>query len=128
MGGSFLGQRNGGQLGFCKLKNSSTNNLLVLEFLHEADATLHAATAVPSPWKKGDGSPAGDRMSSLVGSFSSEAEVVADAAAGLDTRAWDLASLEEAGVPPESCAGVLEVSLRVGARRGFPEPLLDPLT
>ena len=31
---------------------------------------------------------------------------------GLDTRAWDIASLLEAGVPRERCAGVLELSLR----------------
>ena len=47
---------------------------------------------------------------------------------GLDTRAWDIASLLEAGVPRERCAGVLELSLRLGARRGFPEPQQDPLT
>ena len=36
--------------------------------------------------------------------------------------------MRAAGVPAGAVEGVLEVAMRLGARRGFPEPLLDPLT
>lgn len=80
-----------------------------------------------SPWKKLNGDPAADWVETLLGSMTTEA-VEEGIEGDLDTQPWDTAGMEAAGVPNSAVAGVLELAMRLGARRGFSEPLLDPLT
>ena len=97
------------------LKHGSSNPLSQQK---EQPPQQGAAAEAISSWQKLDGSPADTWMATLLGALSTKADEASNAAAGLDTRPWNIESLGEAGVPADSCAGVLEVAMRLGARRG----------